>query len=172
MSRPFVVPTGELFRRRGERHHVVLAGPLPGLALSTSRLTDDDVVADLVLEAQGDSVIVTGTVTGGWTGECRRCLESTGGVVVVGLREVFEPDPVEGETYALASDTVDLEPALREGLALALPAAPLCDEACAGPDPAAHPVTTAAAEDEADESDAAATRDPRWAALDALRFDR
>lgn len=177
MSRPFLVPTGELFRRRGERHRVTLAGPLRGLALSTSRLADGDVVADLVLEAQGDAVTVSGTVAGDWTGECRRCLEPTGGRVAVEVSEVFEPDAVEGETYPLGTDTIDLEPALREALALALPVAPLCDEACAGPDPGAHPVTTAA-DDEVDDGiggesngDGRPAGDPRWGALDALRFD-
>lgn len=168
------MPTGELFRRRGERHGVTLAGPLPGLTLSTSRLADGDVVADLVLEAQGDTVTASGTVAGEWTGECRRCLEPTGGRLVVEVSEVFEPDAVEGETYPLAADTIDLEPALREALALALPVAPLCDEACAGPDPEAHPVTAAPDDDaggEGGDGDGAPARDPRWGALDALRFD-
>jgi uncharacterized protein len=166
VSRPFLVPTGELFRHRGARHQATLVGPLRGLALSTTRLTNDDVVADVVLEAQRDSVMLTGTVTGRWTGECRRCLEPTGGEVTVEVSEVFEPDPVEGETYPLGRDDLDLEPALREALALALPLAPLCDTACAGPDPGAHPVTTAA-DDHAD----APAADPRWGVLDSLKFD-
>ncbi len=165
MARPFLVPTGELFRHRGARHQVSLVGPLPGLALSTTGLTSDDVVADLVVEAQGDTVTVTGTVTARWTGECRRCLEVTGGDVVIEVSEVFEPDPVEGETYPLGRDDLDVEPALREALALALPLAPLCDEACPGPDPDAHPVTTAT------DDDAVPAADPRWGALDALHFD-
>ena len=165
MSRPYLVPTGELFRRRGVRHPVTLSGPLPGLALSITRLTGDDVVADVVLEGQGDTVTLTGTVTGRWTGECRRCLEPTSGEVTVEVSEIFEPDPVEGETYPLGRDDVDLEPALREALALALPLAPLCDEACPGPDPEAHPVATAADDDEPP------ALDPRWAALDVLRSD-
>jgi uncharacterized protein len=174
MSRPFVVPTGELFRHPGARQQVVLVGPLPGVALSTSRLTDDDVQADLTLEAQGSTVTVTGRVVGRWTGECRRCLATTEGEMTVGLQEIFEPDPVEGETYPLDPDHVDLEPALREALALALPLAPLCDETCAGPDPEDHPVTV---EDEAGPPGANGTSgtvpaDPRWAALDTLRFDR
>jgi uncharacterized protein len=174
MSRPFVVPTGELCRHPGSRHQVLLVGPLPGVALSTSRLTDDDVRADLTLEAQGSTLTVTGRVVGRWTGECRRCLGATGGELTVDLREIFEPDPVEGETYRLSPDHVDLGPALREALALALPLAPLCDEACAGPDPEDHPVTV---EDEAgahgaNGSGEAAPADPRWSALDALRFDR
>jgi uncharacterized protein len=162
----FLVPTGELFRHRGTRQPVTLVGPLPGLVLSTTRLTGDDVVADLVLEAQGETVTATGTVTAGWAGECRRCLEATGGVVTVEVSEVFEPVPVEGETYLLGSDRLDLAPALREALALALPLAPLCDEGCAGPDPVAHPVAPASDDDQGEPS-----ADPRWAALDALRFD-
>lgn len=143
---------------------MTLAGRPPDLALSTTRLADDDVVADLVLEAQGETVTATGTVTARWVGECRRCLDPIEGEVVVELAEVFEPDPVDGETYPLGRDEVDVEPAVREALALALPLAPLCREDCSGPDPEAHPVTTAP--DAADEA-----TDPRWAALDALHFD-
>jgi uncharacterized protein len=174
MSRPFVVPTGELFRHQGARQQMLLVGPLSGVALSTSRLTDDDVRADLTLEAQGSTLTVTGRVVARWMGECRRCLATTGGELTVGLQEIFEPDPVEGETYRLDPDHVDLGPALREALALALPLAPLCDEACAGPDPEDHPVTV---EDEvgahgANGTTETAPADPRWSALDALRFDR
>jgi uncharacterized protein len=173
VSSPFVVATAELFRHRGMRSPLHRRGPLPGVALSTSRLAEGrDIDVDLVLEAQGDTVIATGTVTALWEGECRRCLTETGGELAVDLQEVFEPDPVEGETYPLARDHVDLTPALREALALALPVAPLCSEDCAGPDPDDHPVTVEP--DEADPGDAgddAAPADPRWAALDELRFD-
>jgi DUF177 domain-containing protein len=173
VARPFLIPTGELFRQRGARHPLTLVGPLPGLALSTTRLTTDDVVADVVLEAQGETVTASGTVTGRWEGECRRCLEPTGGEVTVAISEVFEPEPVEGETYARGRDDLDLEPALRDALALALPLAPLCDEACAGPDPEAHPVTVAPDADDLDDDDATPSppADPRWGALDVLRFD-
>ena len=75
---------------------------------------------------------------------------------------MFEHHPVEGETYPLGHDALDLEPLLREALALALPLAPLCDETCAGPDPEDHPVRTGEAEPPAD---------PRWSALDSLHFE-
>jgi uncharacterized protein len=161
VTRSFLVPTGELFRHPGARQHLVLAGPVE-VDLSTTRLAGDDVVADVVVEAQGDAVMLTGTVTGRWVGECRRCLEPTGGEVVVDVREVFEPDPVEGETYPLGRDDLDLGPVIREALALALPLAPVCREDCPGPDPEAHPVGT---------EDEAPAADPRWAGLDALRFE-
>jgi uncharacterized metal-binding protein YceD (DUF177 family) len=62
---------------------------------------------------------------------------------------------------------------LREALALALPLAPLCDEACPGPDPDAHPVGTPAEADGEEGVDGVdgPPADPRWSALDALRFD-
>jgi uncharacterized protein len=168
---PFAVPRGELFRHAGVRHDVTLAGRVPDLALSTTRLAaDDDVVADLVLEAQGDAVTATGTVSAHWVGECRRCLELIEGEVTIELSEVFEPDPVDGETYPLGRDEVDLGPAVREALALALPLAPLCRDDCTGPDPDTHPITTAP--DPAESSDdEPVPADPRWAALDALHFD-
>jgi uncharacterized protein len=170
VSTPFAFTTGDLFRHPGARHAVTLVGRLPDLALSTTRVADDDVVAELVLEAQGDAVIATGTVSAHWSGECRRCLEPTEGDVSVELREVFEPHPVEGETYRLGRDEIDLEPAVREALALALPLAPLCRDDCSGPDPEAHPVTSAP--DPAEPPDGDDVRgDPRWAALDAIDFD-
>jgi uncharacterized protein len=169
VARPFVVSTGELFRHPGARQRVALSGPLTRVALSTAGLTDEDIEADLTLEAQGSTLTVIGRVTGRWTGECRRCLGPTGGDVSVDLREIFEPHPVEGETYRLGGDQVDLEPALRDALALALPLAPLCNEACAGPDPDDHPVTV---EDNSTGADGGAVADPRWSALDALRFDQ
>ena len=178
MSRPFVVSTGELFRHPGARQHVLLVGPLSGVALSTARLTDDDVLADVTLEAQGSTLTVTGRVVGRWIGECRRCLGPTGAELAVGLQEIFEPHPVEGETYRLDADQVDLGPALRDALALALPLAPLCDEACAGPDPDDHPVTVEHGGEDGGEAHGAngtnggAPADPRWSALDALRFDQ
>ncbi len=43
MASPFLVPTGELFRQRGTRHRFTRSARLPGVSLSVSRLTDDDV---------------------------------------------------------------------------------------------------------------------------------
>ena len=140
------------------------------MELSSARLTDGDVVVDVTLESQGETMTVAGTATGWWEGECRRCLETTGGEVTVQLSEVFEPRPTEGETYPLRRDALDLEPVLREALALALPLAPLCDEACAGPDPDVHPVGVAEDED-GEDGEVEPPTDPRWGALDALKFD-
>jgi uncharacterized protein len=171
VTRPFVVNVRELLRHPGTQSHVVRTGPLPGVALPSAWVPDEDEVqADLTAEAQGGTVVVRGTARAAWVGECRRCLASTSGTVQVDIHEVFEEDAVEGETFPLVGEQVDLAPMLREAVTLGLPLAPLCDEACAGPDPGHHPVGSSETADGAESADdEGPPRDPRWAALDALR---
>ncbi|MGH9209102.1 MAG: YceD family protein [Acidimicrobiales bacterium] len=170
MRRPFVVNVGEELRHPGTQRPLTLAGTVPRVGLSSSRIVEGtDVHFDGTVEAQGSTVVVQGQARAAWTGECRRCLEPIVGELHVDLREVFEPEPVEGETFPLDDDQVDLEPVMREVLALALPAAPLCGEDCAGPDPDAHPVGGLS---DPSGQDGQAKRDPRWAVLDQLRIDR
>lgn len=173
MRMPFVIDVTDDLRHPGHRRRLALVGPVGEVALSSSRVAADaDVEVGAVLEAQGASIIVTGTVRAPWTGECRRCLEATSGEVTVEFQEVFEAHATEGETFPLVDERIDLAQMLRESLALGLPMAPLCSDDCAGPDPDSHPVAT---EDDSDGDEAmvAAARpaDPRWAALDELRFD-
>lgn len=173
VARPFVVNVRELLRHPGTQSDLVLSGPLPGVALTSARLPEEaDVQVEVVAEAQGTTVVVRGVVEASWEGECRRCLGPTQGTVQVEVHEVFEEAPVEGETFPLVGDQVDLAPMLREGLTLGLPLAPLCDEACAGPDPDQHPVGVSEGDDGEDDGEGdpdEPPRDPRWAALDVLR---
>ena len=116
----------------------------------------------LVLEAMSDAAVTaTGTVSARWTGECRRCLALVEGEVSTHVREIFDAKPVEGETYPLAGDRIDLEPMVRDAVLLALPLAPLCEEACTGPEPEDHPLG-AVTDPEPDD---------RWAPLRDLNFD-
>jgi uncharacterized protein len=132
---------------------------LPGLRISSAGVPDDvDVTARLTLESILDGALtVTGRVTAPWAGECRRCLREVAGELVADVREVFEPRAIEGETYPLLGDRADLEPMLRDAVLLTLPLAPLCEDACAGPDPEEHPVSV--------QGDAPTEPDSRWAAL-------
>jgi uncharacterized protein len=156
----------ELRRRPGTQRDVLVSTPLPGLAVTGARVPDDaDLEVDATLESIEGAVTITGTVRVPWTAECRRCLDEVSGVVEVELREVFEVHPVEGETYPIEGDEVDLEPVVRDAALLNLPLAVLCRPDCAGPVPEALPVTVAG---DASEEPA---RDPRWAALDELRLD-
>lgn len=167
MRTPFVLNVGEELRHPGIQTPLDLKGPVSGVVLSAVRLAEDaEVQFQGTVEAQGNTVIVQGAARAQWVGECRRCLEPVAGDVEVELREIFEPEPVEGETFPIEDEAIDLEPVLREALALGLPVAPLCAETCAGPDPEGHPVGTPK-NGEASEPE----RDPRWAVLDQLRLD-
>ncbi|MGH9120017.1 MAG: YceD family protein [Acidimicrobiales bacterium] len=163
--RPFVVTVADLLARPGVQRRVEVEGARPDLALSSSAVVQGEPVrAELVLESTGSAIVASGRVVAQWIGECRRCLGEVRGEAVSEIREVFERHPTDGETYLLHGDDIDLEPLLRDAVLLALPIAPLCDQACGGPEPEAYRVMTAADEE-------AETRpvDPRWSVLDQLR---
>jgi len=166
---PFVLTVTEQRRNPGVQRPVRVAAALADLGTSAAAVPPDaDVVADVVVEALTDGrVTTTGTVTAPWEGECRRCLRTVTGELQADVQEVFEARPApDAETYRLDGDHLDLEPMVRDAVLLALPLAPLCEEACAGPDPEQHPVG-AGAEDAPGEHPV----DPRWAKLGELKFD-
>ncbi|MEE9414857.1 MAG: DUF177 domain-containing protein [Acidimicrobiales bacterium] len=122
---------------------------------------------NLSLEVIVSGMSLAGTARVTWTGECRRCLEDVAGELLSELDEFFELNPTAGETYSLGADVVDIEPAVRDAVVLCLPMTPLCTNDCVGPDPQRFPTTTEAEEPQTKEP----PRDPRWAALDNVKFD-
>ncbi len=126
-------------------------------------VVDSLVDVDLVVEAITRGMSVTGTVRAAWEGPCRRCLDRVGGSIEVAISEIFEIVPVEGETWPIADERIDLAPPVREAIMLAIPLAPLCEESCRGPEPDRFP--TGVADDDGPRAD------QRWAALDDLTFD-
>jgi uncharacterized protein len=141
-TNPFLVNIAALRPTPSGRHHVVRSGRLDGLAITSSAVPDDaEVTVDVNVEVVAGGVVVTGTVSTTWVGECRRCLRSVQGPLVANVREVYERasrvrddelDDDEAETYPLAGDTVDLVPLARDAVLLELPLAPLCRADCAG----------------------------------------
>lgn len=163
-----LVSVTELRRHLGSRLEIRRELPAHGLGLSDVTVPEGaDVVFDGELESIPEGVVATGTVATPWEGPCRRCLQPVQGTAEVDVREIFETHPVEGETWPLEHDQLDLGPLLHDTALLALPLAPLCAEDCRGPAPDAFPATV---EDEQDEAagEAEPPRDPRWAALDDL----
>ena len=156
----------ELRRRPGTQRDVRVSATLPGLAITGARVPDDaELEVDATLESIDGAVTVVGVVRVPWSAECRRCLDEVTGLVDVELQEVFEVRPIDGETYPIEGDEVDLEPVVRDAALLNLPLAVLCRDDCAGPDPETLPVIVAGEASEEPE------RDPRWAALDALHLE-
>ncbi len=172
-GRDLVVGIADLRRQPGTRRRLRRQVVLRGLGVSSAHVPEGEAIGlDLELEALSNGLVATGTVTVPWEGECRRCLQDVRAETVAEVREIFEPSPVEGETYALGDDTVDLEPMVRDAALLALPLAPLCRPECAGPAPDTFPAVVEGDEAPGDPDEAgAAPADPRWAALGELRFD-
>jgi uncharacterized protein len=167
MAHPILrVGVMELRRRPGTQRDVRVSAPIAGLAVTGAQVPDDAPIdVDATLESIDGAITVTGTVRVPWRAECRRCLDTVDGLATVELREVFEVRPVDGETYPIEGDEVDLEPVVRDAALLNLPLTVLCRPDCAGPVPEALPVSV-----EGDATDEPA-RDPRWAGLDALRLE-
>jgi uncharacterized protein len=96
-----------------------------------------DVALDLRLEAVSEGVLVTGSAVAPLTGECARCLDPVSSTVEVTFQELYRylPDPGEDEADEerfLDGDWLDLGPAFRDAVVLALPLSPLCREDCPG----------------------------------------
>lgn len=137
---------------------------LGGLAVSTASVPEGS-TARLVatVEAISDGVVLHGRISVPWEGECRRCLEQTSGVVEVEVAEIYKDKPID-DMLPIVDESIDLGVAVRDAVLLSLPLAPLCSDDCAGPVPEEFPVI-------AYQDAVEAKVDPRWAALDELRFD-
>ena len=161
------VSVADLLPHPGSTKRVEREALLDGLAVSGSRVPDGaKTVVDVEVQAVNDGIVVVGTVRAPWAGECRRCLKAAGGEVSAEVHEIYERDPVEGETRKLRDATVDLTDLARDAVLLELPIAPLCEDDCAGLCP-----TCGVDRNETACECAATETDPRWAALSDLRFE-
>jgi uncharacterized protein len=168
---PLVVNTHDLDRRPGSMRTLELAVPAPadfGIELLHVP-AGSPIQLDLRLEAVMEGVLATGEARASLAGECARCLEPFDDVVDVEFQELYvypESDAEDDEAARLDGELLDLGPAIRDAVVLALPFQPVCQPDCPGLcsecgarllDQPRH----AHAEDV----------DPRWAALTALRTD-
>jgi uncharacterized protein len=150
-----------------------------------------DIALEVRFEAVSEGVLATGTAIAPLAGECARCLAPLTSSVTVGFQELFlyaegrhdkhekydkhekhekhdkhdeqEEQDAEG-LYHLDGDLLDLEPAFRDAVVLALPMSPLCREDCPGL--CAECGVPLADAGPGHRHDAAV--DPRWAALQQL----
>ena len=150
-----------------------------------------DVALEVRFEAVSEGVLATGTAIAPLAGECARCLTPLTSSVTVGFQELYlyaegrhdkhekyekyekhdkhekydeqEEQDAEG-LYHLDGDLLDLEPAFRDAVVLALPMSPLCREDCPGL--CAECGVSLADAGPGHRHDAAV--DPRWAALQQL----
>jgi uncharacterized protein len=127
------IPLAAALRHPGNARPVVVAAELDGLSgIAAEVAAGSPVAVDLMLERVPEGIVVRGTLTAAWNAACSRCLEPVAGEISVHVDELFETHPLEGETYKLDEDVIDLEPMVRDALLLELPLAPLCADDCAG----------------------------------------
>lgn len=138
---PLVLDTRELSRRPGSMKRLRLTVPSPGdLRVELLGVPEDaELRLDLRLESVMEGVLVSGTVSAPVEGECGRCLRPVEDTVVVDLQELYAyPESTTDDTSdpdevrRLSGDLLDLEPALRDAVVLALPTNPVCREDCPG----------------------------------------
>jgi uncharacterized protein len=104
-----------------------------------------DVTLDVRFEAVSEGVLATGTATAPLAGECARCLAPLTSSVTASFQELYlyagkhdkrdehdEHGERDDEERHLDGDLLDLEPAFRDAVVLALPMSPLCREDCPG----------------------------------------
>lgn len=160
------ISVAPLLSQPGHCHQLKGTATIGELGTSTAAVSDESCQLDLTLEAlTSGEIMVWGALQAVWTGECRRCLSPVSGQVNVKVKELFQREPREGETYHLAEDKIHLGEMLREALLLSLPLAPLCSPDCLGPAPKSFAVNSAH-NPPADQPQG----DPRWAVLDELKF--
>ena len=154
-----------------------------------------EVSLDVRFEAVTEGVLATGTATAPLAGECARCLDPLTSTVTVSFQELYlysegrphgsrevsdkrekydkrakydrhdEDEERDDEERYLDGDLLDLEPALRDAVVLALPMSPLCRDDCPGLCAECGARLADAGPDHGHED----ATDPRWAGL--KRFD-
>ena len=157
------IDVADLLTHPGARRPLHLEAAVADLGTPVARIVEP-VRLDLVLERVPDGIVARGELHARWEGECSNCLRELAADLDVGVGELFEPHPLDEDTYPIEGHEIDLEQLVRDALVLELPLAPACDDAqCA---PATVPGVLVGAAD-ADPSGPEPT-DPRWAALSEL----
>jgi uncharacterized protein len=168
---PLVIDTQDLDRRAGSSHRISREVAAPdGLGAGLFAVpTGSPLQLDVLLESVVEGVYVTARVEGQAAGDCGYCLEPDAAPVVVEVNELYEyddgrrangpaPDPDdEAALPTLVEGLLDLEPAVRDAVVLAMPFSRLCDDNCPRLSQARAPLT--------DPDDVV---DPRWAGLEAI----
>lgn len=167
-----IISVTEIRRHLGSRLAIERSIEAAGMSLSDVEVLDGaEITLTGELESISEGVVLTGSVSVPWRGECRRCLTSVTGTATIDVREIWETHPVDGETWPLEQDHIDVGPLLHDTALLALPLAPLCRDDCPGPAPDLYP-TKVEGEGEGDGDDEPEPpTDPRWAALGELSFE-
>jgi uncharacterized protein len=149
------IDVADLLTHPGARRPLHLEAAVADLGTPVARIVEP-VRLDLVLERVPDGIVARGELHARWEGECSNCLRELAADLDVGVGELFEPHPLDEDTYPIEGHEIDLEQLVRDVVLLELPLAPTCE-------------TTGRAPCEPDVvAEEPPPPDPRWSALSEL----
>jgi len=162
----FNVNVSDIRKKLGQSTSVDIDIAFVGLKVIDTSVSENPITGTLLLESVDRGVVVTGSLKFGWDSNCRRCLEP-----ISKEEEIFVSDdylidaPEDSESINFDGVNLDLGPVIRDSVLSSLPLVPLCDDSCQGPDPDRYPTL------QPDDAEKKVLPDPRWGALDQLKFD-
>lgn len=164
----YKVSVAEILGQPGRYRDIPVSEPIHDVGNALVQVTDTPLDGSLRAEAVVEGVLVTGSVVAEVKAECARCLTPVSDRISVELCELFVAPghevPDEEDAYEVEGFDIDLEPMLRDAIALALPLRPVCRDDCKG-----LCARCGKALDEGPCSCEEDEMDPRWAALSELR---
>jgi uncharacterized protein len=159
------IDVADLLTHPAARRPVRVSARVEGLGAGAARIVEP-IELDLMLERVPDGIVARGTVKAHFDAECGTCLRPVSGDLDVTVSELYEQHPIDGETYPMDGQHVDLEQLARDALLLDLPLAPACDPA----DPGCVAEVELVTLDGANDPSPATLADPRWAVLSQLEL--
>lgn len=134
---PLVISTHDLGRGPGVMRELTLEVPAPAdLGVELLGVPEGSPLElELRLESVVEGVLVSGSVRARLAGECARCLAPVEDELDVTFQELYVYPDRDAEVEGVArldDELLDLEPALRDSVVLALPFQPVCRADCPG----------------------------------------
>jgi uncharacterized protein len=129
---PLILDVRELFEHPGVQRPLAFDAVVGDLRSGLSEVVGP-VHFDLKLEYIDGGILVRGEMSGGYSAECRRCVNATTMPFAYQGSELYRPaTDVWEEGYVVKENEIDLEPMVRDTVVLGLPESPLCREDCKG----------------------------------------
>lgn len=136
----YVIDTHELNRAAGNsKQYELMLEPLADFTNGAVEIAAADQIKVLILlESVIDGILVTGNAAAIASGECSRCLDPVRLEISGELTDLYAYSDKDirtdeaDEVRILEGDLLDLEPAVRDALVLAMPLRPLCNDMCLG----------------------------------------
>ena len=159
----------DLIGHPGQFREVRVDEPVEGLTTELAAVPEGTPVeAELLLESVVEGILVSGPLRGSMRLSCARCLKTFERPFDVSVHELFIPGRAEeGDEYPFADDgAIDIEPMVRDAVVLSMPFSPLCRPDCRG-------LCERCGGDRnlGECTCGPAPADPRWEALENIRFD-